>query len=105
MSNKEGDLDGWGGGEKEGEHTANPNYLTSTNSYLYPETFTGIPLKIVSKSVFQIVFINYYRLNTFMIGLNDLCGYLKKHLIKSMFVHRCSLVILFHCLFVFNIES
>ena len=48
MSNKDADLDGWGGGEKESEQPATPNYLTSTNSYLYPETFTGIPLKIVS---------------------------------------------------------
>ncbi|KAK8746811.1 hypothetical protein OTU49_016828, partial [Cherax quadricarinatus] len=44
MSNKEGDLEGWG--EKEGENPATPTYLASTNSYLYPETFTGIPLKI-----------------------------------------------------------
>lgn len=44
LSNKDGELEGW---DKEGENPSTPTYLASTNSYLYPETFTGIPLKIV----------------------------------------------------------
>lgn len=44
LSNKDGELEAW---DKEGENPSTPTYLASTNSYLYPETFTGIPLKIV----------------------------------------------------------
>lgn len=43
LSNKDGELEGW---DKEAENPSTPTYLASTNSYLYPETFTGIPLKI-----------------------------------------------------------
>ncbi|CAL4139445.1 unnamed protein product [Meganyctiphanes norvegica] len=43
MSNKEADLEGW---DKDLEHPNTPTYFSSNNSYLYPDAFTGIPLKI-----------------------------------------------------------
>lgn len=48
LSNQDGDIGLEVSWDKEGEdQAATPTYLSSTASYLYPETFTGIPLKVV----------------------------------------------------------
>ncbi|XP_068214786.1 irregular chiasm C-roughest protein-like [Palaemon carinicauda] len=45
MSNKEGELEGWG--ETEGvEQPSTPQYLNSANPYIFPDTFAAVPVKM-----------------------------------------------------------
>lgn len=43
LSNKDAELEGW---DKDLEHPATPSYLSSNHAYLYPDNFSGIPLKL-----------------------------------------------------------